>query len=157
MTRIIKYYDARMNIKKINADSIVPTKGSDDAAGLDLYAYIPRGAIDIPAGATVKIGTGIATEIPTGCFGAVFARSGLATKRGLRPSNCVGVVDSDYRGEVIVALHNDSDKCETVHHGDRIAQLVIMPYISVRLCEVNELSDTERGSGGFGSTGISLQ
>ncbi|RGH18614.1 dUTP diphosphatase [Ruminococcus sp. AF12-5] len=147
---------ARMNIKKINTDSIVPTKGSDDAAGLDLYAYIPRGAIDIPAGTTIKIGTGIATEIPTGCFGAVFARSGLATKRGLRPSNCVGVVDSDYRGEVIVALHNDSDKCETIHHGDRIAQLVIMPYISVRLCEVDELSNTERGSGGFGSTGISL-
>lgn len=145
-----------MNVKKLNNDSVVPTKGSEYAAGLDLYAYIPRGAIDIPAGATVKIGTGIATEIPTGCFGGVFARSGLATKRGLRPSNCVGVVDSDYRGEIIVAIHNDSDKCETLHNGDRIAQLVIMPYINVSLQEVEELSDTKRGAGGFGSTGVSL-
>lgn len=145
-----------MNVKKLNNDSVVPSKGSEYAAGLDLYAYIPRGAIDIPAGATVKIGTGIATEIPTGCFGGVFARSGLATKRGLRPSNCVGVVDSDYRGEIIVAIHNDSDKCETIHNGDRIAQLVIMPYINVSLQEVEELSDTKRGAGGFGSTGVSL-
>lgn len=145
---------ADMNIKKLNNDSIVPTKGSEYAAGLDLYAYIPRGAIDIPAGTTVKIGTGVATEIPAGCFGAVFARSGLATKRGLRPANCVGVVDSDYRGEVIVALHNDSDKCETIHHGDRIAQLVIMPYIDVKLHEVSKLTDTDRGAGGFGSTGL---
>ena len=145
-----------MNVKKLNNDSVVPSKGSEYAAGLDLYAYIPRGTIDIPAGATVKIGTGIATEIPTGCFGGVFARSGLATKRGLRPSNCVGVVDSDYRGEIIVAIHNDSDKCETIHNGDRIAQLVIMPYINVSLQEVEELSDTKRGAGGFGSTGVSL-
>ena len=145
-----------MNVKKLNNDSVVPSKGSEYAAGLDLYAYIPRGAIDIPAGATVKIGTGIATEIPTGCFGGVFARSGLATKRGLRPSNCVGVVDSDYRGEIIVAIHNDSDKCETIHNGDRIAQLVIMPYINVSLQEVEELSDTKRGAVGFGSTGVSL-
>lgn len=146
----------KMNIKKLKADATIPTKGSACAAGLDLYAYVERGAVDIPTGTTVKIGTGIATEIPDGCFGAVFARSGLATKRGLRPSNCVGVVDSDYRGEVIVALHNDSDKCETIHHGDRIAQLVIMPYISVDLHEVDELSDTDRGAGGFGSTGVSL-
>lgn len=142
-----------LNIKKLNNDSVLPTKGSEYAAGMDLYAYIPNGAIVIPAGKTVKIGTGIATEIPTGCFGAVFARSGLATKRGLRPSNCVGVVDSDYRGEVTVVLHNDSDRCETIHHGDRIAQLVIMPYIVANLCEVDELSDTVRGDGGFGSTG----
>lgn len=145
-----------MNVKKLNNDSIVPTKGSEYAAGLDLYAYIESGAVDIPVGSTVKIGTGVAAEIPVGCFGGVFARSGLATKRGLRPSNCVGVVDSDYRGEIIVAVHNDSDKCETIHHGDRIAQLVIMPYISVSLQEVEELSDTERGAGGFGSTGVSL-
>lgn len=145
-----------MNVNKLNNDSIVPTKGSAYAAGIDLYAYIESGAVDIPAGATVKIGTGIAAEIPVGCFGGVFARSGLAAKRGLRPSNCVGVVDSDYRGEIIVAIHNDSDKCETVHNGDRIAQLVIMPYINVSLQEVEELSDTKRGAGGFGSTGVSL-
>lgn len=145
-----------MNVNKLNNDSIVPTKGSEYAAGLDLYAYIESGSVDIPAGATVKIGTGIAAEIPVGCFGGVFARSGLAAKRGLRPSNCVGVVDSDYRGEIIVAIHNDSDKCETIHNGDRIAQLVIMPYINVSLQEVEELSDTKRGAGGFGSTGVSL-
>lgn len=143
-----------MNVKKLNNDSIVPTKGSEYAAGLDLYAYIESGAVDIPAGSTVKIGTGIAAEIPVGCFGGVFARSGLATKRGLRPSNCVGVVDSDYRGEVIVALHNGSDKCETIHHGDRIAQLIIMPYINVELHEADKLSGTDRGEGGFGSTGL---
>ena len=145
-----------MNVNKLNNDSIVPTKGSEYAAGLDLYAYIESGSVDIPAGATVKIGTGIAAEIPVGCFGGVFARSGLAAKRGLRPSNCVGVVDSDYRGEIIVAIHNDSDKCETIHNGDRIAQLVIMPYINVSLQEVEELSDTKRGAGGFGSTGVSM-
>lgn len=145
-----------MNVNKLNNDSIVPTKGSEYAAGLDLYAYIESGSVDIPAGATVKIGTCIAAEIPVGCFGGVFARSGLAAKRGLRPSNCVGVVDSDYRGEIIVAIHNDSDKCETIHNGDRIAQLVIMPYINVSLQEVEELSDTKRGAGGFGSTGVSL-
>lgn len=145
-----------MNVNKLNNDSIVPTKGSEYAAGLDLYAYIESGSVDIPARATVKIGTGIAAEIPVGCFGGVFARSGLAAKRGLRPSNCVGVVDSDYRGEIIVAIHNDSDKCETIHNGDRIAQLVIMPYINVSLQEVEELSDTKRGAGGFGSTGVSL-
>lgn len=96
-------------------------------------------------------------EIPEGYFGAIFARSGLATKRGLRPANCVGVVDSDYRGEIIVALHNDTDKCESIHEGDRIAQIVIMPYLPVQLEEVEELSDTIRGEGGFGSTGVSQE
>lgn len=103
---------------------------------------------------TVKIGTGIAVEIPNGYFGAVFARSGLATKEGLRPANAVGVCDSDYRGEYIVALHNDSDTPRTVTPGERIAQLVIMPYLQVDFEEVNELSDTVRGEGGFGSTGV---
>lgn len=145
-----------MNVKKLNDDSIVPTKGSEYAAGLDLYAYITKGTVDISAGATMKIGTGIAAEIPSGYFGAVFARSGLATKRGLRPSNCVGVVDSDYRGEIIVPQYNDSDKCETIRHGDRIAQLVIMPYLNTSIHEVESLSDTERGTDGFGSTGVAL-
>lgn len=143
-----------IKIKKLNNNATIPTRGSEYAAGYDLHACIDKGAIDIPAGSTVKVGTGIAVEIPDGYFGAVFARSGLATKRGLRPSNCVGVVDSDYRGEVIVALHNDSDQCETIHVGDRIAQLVIMPYLSVEFEEVDELSDTNRGAGGFGSTGV---
>lgn len=144
-----------VNFKKLDDKAIVPAQGSEYAAGLDLCALIKNGAQPqrVPAGATVKVGTGIAMEIPEGYFGAVFARSGMATNRGLRPANCVGVIDSDYRGEVIVALHNDSDKCETIHAGDRIAQLVIMPYLGVELNEVADLTDTERGSGGFGSTG----
>lgn len=143
----------KIKIKKLNSNATIPTRGSGYAAGYDLYACIDRGAMDIPVGTTVKISTGIAAKIPDGYFGAVFARSGLATKRGLRPSNCVGVVDSDYRGEIIVALHNDSDQCQTIHHGDRVAQLVIMPYLTVEFEEVDELSDTDRGTGGFGSTG----
>ena len=99
------------------------------------------------------IGTGLAVEIPEGYFGAIFARSGLASKEGLRPANCVGVVDSDYRGEVKVALHNDTNELRTVQHGERIAQLVIMPYLPVEFNLVNELTDTDRGEGGFGSTG----
>jgi dUTP pyrophosphatase len=101
----------------------------------------------------LKIGTGIAVEIPEGYFGAIFARSGLATKRGLRPANCVGVVDADYRGELIVALHNDTEFPQEVSEGERIAQLVIIPHLSVRFVEVDDLSSTERGEGGFGSTG----
>lgn len=100
------------------------------------------------------MGTGLAVAIPDGYFGAIFARSGLSTKQGLRPANCVGVIDSDYRGEVIVALHNDSNDCQTYRNGDRIAQLVIMPYLSASFDEVDELDDTERGDGGFGHTGV---
>jgi len=101
----------------------------------------------------LKIGTGIAMEIPEGYFGAIFARSGLATKRGLRPANCVGVVDSDYRGEIIVALHNDTEFPQEVSEGERIAQIVIIPYLPVDFTEVDNLSSTVRGEGGFGSTG----
>lgn len=144
-----------VNYTKLDDRAVAPVQGSKYAAGLDLCALIQNGAHAqrIPAGATVKIGTGIAMEIPEGYFGAVFARSGMATKRGLRPANCVGVIDADYRGEIIVALHNDSEKCETIRDGDRVAQLVIMPYLGVQLSEVEELNDTERGTGGFGSTG----
>lgn len=146
-----------INYKKTSERATTPTRGSEYAAGLDLYADIERGATDIPAGATAKINTGICVEIHEGFFGAIFARSGLATKRGLRPANCVGVIDADYRGEVIVALHNDSDKCETIHVGDRIAQLVILPYLPVEMNEVDELSETVRGAGGFGSTGVAKE
>lgn len=146
-----------INIKKLDDKAITPTQGSPYAAGLDLYARTKYGSQRIESGKTEKIRTGIAMEIPEGYFGAIFARSGLATKRGLRPANCVGVVDSDYRGEIIVALHNDTDKCESIHEGDRIAQIVIMPYLPVQLEEVEELSDTIRGEGGFGSTGVSQE
>lgn len=144
-----------INVKKVFEGAVIPASGSKYAAGYDLYAHTETGEKVIPAGKTEKIGTGVCMEIPEGYFGAIFARSGLATKRGLRPANCVGVVDSDYRGEIIVALHNDTDTCETIYEGDRIAQLVIMPYLPVSFTEVNELNDTERGDVGFGSTGVS--
>jgi dUTP pyrophosphatase len=102
---------------------------------------------------TVKVGTGLAMELPHGYFGAIYARSGLATKQGLRPANCVGVVDEDYRGEFIVALHNDTDMPQMINPMERIAQLVVMPYLSVSFNEVDDLSKTERGEDGFGSTG----
>lgn len=144
-----------IKFKRLDEEAQIPIRGSEYSAGLDLCAVLKNGARAqrIPAGKTVKIGTGIAMEIPEGYFGAVFARSGMATNRGLRPSNCVGVIDSDYRGEIIVALHNDSEKCETIHHGDRIAQLVIVPYLPVQLDEADKLDSTARGDDGFGSTG----
>lgn len=141
-----------INITKLNANAKIPTRGSSQAAGYDLYACINESII-IPARSTVKIGTGLAIEIPDNYFGAIFARSGLATKKGLRPSNCVGVCDSDYRGEYIVALHNDTDVDMTIEPNERIAQLVVMPYLPVEFNEVESLTNTERGSGGFGSTG----
>lgn len=142
----------KINIKKLNENAIIPTRGSNDAAGYDLYACISSPIIVTPH-STAKIGTGLAIEIPSGYFGAVFARSGLATKEGLRPGNCVGVCDSDYRGEYIVALHNDTDIPRTITPSERIAQLVVMPYLPVEFKEADELSDTARGDGGFGSTG----
>lgn len=139
-----------LRYKKLNDDAIEPTYGSDGAAGLDLYS---AGDYVINVGETVMIHTGIAVEIPPGYFGAVYARSGLASKKGLRPANCVGVIDADYRGELIVALHNDTIcTLGTVKKGDRIAQLVIQPCMSVVLQEVGALSESARGAGGFGST-----
>ena len=143
-----------MRIKFLNDRAKMPTNGSQYAAGYDLYAAIEQ-PVTIYPGTCEKIGTGLAMEIPTGYFGAIFARSGLATKQGLRPANCVGVVDSDYRGEVIVALHNDSNEARQVQPDERIAQLVLMPYGVVDCFEVvDDLEDTDRGAGGFGSTGI---
>lgn len=143
-----------MNIryKKLNDLAKVPTRGSEYAAGYDLYAATDR-EISLFPHTTQLIGTGLAFELPDGYFGAVYARSGLASKKGLRPANCVGVVDSDYRGEVMVALHNDSDHIMTIDAGERIAQLVLMPYINMTFEQVEELNTTNRGEGGFGSTG----
>lgn len=141
-----------IKIKKLNKNAIIPTRGSEYAAGVDLYACIDK-PIEIQPHETIKISTGLAMELPTGYFGAIFARSGLATKQGLRPANCVGCCDSDYRGDYIVPLHNDTDFPQIVTPGERIAQLVIMPYLPVEFVEVDELTDTERGSGGFGHTG----
>ena len=138
--------------KRLNDLAIVPTKGSEYSAGYDLYAAI-ESDIEIAPHKTVMIGTGLAFEIPPYTFMGIFARSGLATKKGLRPANCVGVVDSDYRGEVKVALHNDSDEVMIVEPGERIAQVIVLPFYQIGLEEVDELSDTDRGEGGFGSTG----
>jgi len=143
---------AKIKIKKLTDTAKTPTRGSEHAAGYDLYADVKED-VQIKPHETVKIGTGLAMEVPDGYFGAIFARSGLASKEGLRPANCVGVCDSDYRGEYIVAIHNDSEKTRTITAGERIAQLVVMPYLPVTFDEVAELTDTNRGEDGFGSTG----
>ena len=142
-----------IDIKLLNDFAKIPTRGSEDAAGWDLYAATEKD-IDIAPHSTVKINTGIAIEIPKGCFGGIYARSGLATKQGLRPANCTGVIDADYRGEVIVALHNDTNEMQTIESGDRIAQLIVQPFMEINFREVDDLTDTERNSNGFGSTGI---
>lgn len=142
----------KVNIKKLNKNAIIPNKGSEFSAGYDLYACLEE-PINIKSNQTVKIPTGLAMEIPMGYAGMIFARSGLSTKKGLAPANKVGVCDSDYRGEYIVALHNHSDEDVTVNPGERIAQLVIIPFLSVDFIETNTLNDTIRGTGGFGSTG----
>ena len=145
---------ATVQIKKLNERAKLPTTGSQYAAGYDLYACLDGdGAVTIQQHHTVRVGSGIAVALPEGTFGAVFARSGLASKEGLRPANCVGVVDCDYRGECIVAVHNDSDTDRTIHDGDRIAQMVLLPYLPMEFEEVGELPETARGAGGFGSTG----
>lgn len=141
-----------MNIKLLSDLAKVPTRGSDCSAGYDLYAATEE-PVEIAPHSTVKISTDIALEIPRGFFGGIFARSGLATKKGLRPANCVGVIDADYRGPVVVALHNDTDESVTIAAGERIAQLVAMPFLPIEFYTVDELSETGRGSGGFGSTG----
>lgn len=140
----------KVKIKKMSESAIIPTTGSKKASGYDLYSDEEA---DITPGTTVKVKTGIAIAIPDGYFGAIYARSGMATKRGLRPANCVGVCDPDYRGEYIVALYNDSSETQHIDKGDRIAQLVVMPFLSIEFEETDALDDTERGAGGFGSTG----
>lgn len=142
----------KVNIKKLNDNAIIPTYGSRFAAGADLYACIENDVVVNPH-QTVMIPTGIALELPVGYAGLIYARSGLATKKGLAPANKVGVVDCDYRGEVKVCLHNHSEVAQTVAVGERVAQLVITPYITAEFITVEELSDTARGAGGFGSTG----
>ena len=140
-----------VNIKKLNEKAVIPAYGSEYAAGADLYACL-EGELTIQPHETAVIPTGIALELPVGYAGLIYARSGLATKKGLAPANKVGVVDCDYRGEVKVALHNHSGAAQTVSAGERVAQLVITPYITANFCEVDELSQTVRGAGGFGSS-----
>lgn len=139
-------------IKKLKEQAAMPSYVSAEAAGADLYACLET-AVEIAAGGTAMIPTGLAMELPEGTVGLVYARSGLASKKGLAPANKVGVIDSDYRGEVMVALHNHSAQAAVVEPGERIAQLVIAPVLRAAFAETDALSDTVRGEGGFGSTG----
>ena len=142
----------KINIKRLTETAILPERGSAYAAGYDLFADVNE-SVEIQPHETKMIGTGLAIEIPEGYFGGIFARSGLSSKEGLRPANCVGVVDTDYRGEVKVALHNDGEVVREIKAGQKIAQLVVVPFLGVEFDEVEELSETVRGVGGFGSTG----
>ena len=139
-------------VKKLKEKAILPTYGSAQAAGADLYACLDAD-LTIAPGETAFVPTGLAMELPVGYVGLIYARSGLACKRDLAPANKVGVIDSDYRGEFIVALHNHGKNPQTISHGERVAQLVITPVLNVSFMEADELSDTQRAAGGFGSTG----
>ena len=140
-------------IKKLSPSAKMPTYATEFSAGADLYALPELGEMTVEAGQTLLIRTGLAAAIPEGYAGLIYARSGLACKRGLAPANKVGVIDSDYRGELMVALHNHGDIPQTVEPGDRVAQFLIMPVIQASFCETDELGETDRGAGGFGSTG----
>lgn len=142
----------KIKIKKLNENATIPTYGSEFSAGADLYSCECEDVI-ISSGETRLIHTGIALEIPQGYVGLIYARSGLATKRGLAPANKVGVIDSDYRGEIMVALYNQSNIEQTVANGERIAQIVFTPYVVANFEVCEELDSTVRGEGGFGSTG----
>ena len=142
----------KVKIKKLNEKAVIPTYGTAYSAGADLYALCDA-RLEIPPHTTVLVGTGLAAEIPEGYCGLVLARSGLASKRDLAPANKVGVIDADYRGEIKVALHNHGNAVQSVDPGERIAQLAIVPFLKAEYELADELSDTDRGSGGFGSTG----
>jgi len=141
-----------IRVKRMKENAIMPTYGSAEAAGADLYACLSE-PVTIQPGESVFITTGLAMELPRGYAGLIYARSGLACKRGLAPANKVGVVDSDYRGEFMIVLHNHGNVMQTIEHGERIAQLVITPVFTPGLTEVAEVTDTQRSGGGFGSTG----
>lgn len=141
-----------VKVKKLNENACMPVYGSAFAAGMDLYSCLEESVVIAP-GATVMIPTGLSMAIPARYVGLIYARSGMAVKRGLAPANKVGVIDADYRGEIMVALYNQSSVEQTVENHERIAQMVIAPVPSVELIEAEELDDTERGAGGFGSTG----
>ena len=143
---------APIPVKILREGAILPAYGSVEAAGADLYACL-EAPVTIEPGKTAFIPTGIAMAVPVGCAGLIYARSGLACKRGLAPANKVGVIDSDYRGEILVALHNHGAEAQTVEHGERVAQMVITPVLTPAYEVADSLSETERNAGGFGSTG----
>lgn len=146
----------QVNVKRLSDTAILPTYGSEKAAGMDLYADVKSLGTDklyIGPGDCLKVPTGFAFELPEGYCSLILARSGLATKKGLRPANCVGLCDEDYRGNYIIAVYNDSHEDQVIKHGDRIAQLMFVPYVQAELVEQDTLTETERGEGGFGSSG----
>lgn len=144
-----------VNIKRLTNEACLPMRGSEKAAAYDIHACLTEGKrqVTIPPHNTVIVGTGLCMEPPAGYFVGIYARSGLSTREGLRPANCVGVCDEDYRGEYKVALHNDSEEPRIIRHGDRIAQIILQERFDMEFTLVDELCDTERGEGGFGSTG----
>ena len=147
----------QVNVKRLSDTAIMPTYGSEKAAGMDLYADTKSLGVDklyICPGDCLKVPTGFAFELPEGYCTLILARSGLSTKKGLRPANCVGLCDEDYRGNYIVPLYNDSHEGQVIEHGDRIAQLMFVPYTQAFLTEVDNLTETDRGEGGFGSSGV---
>ena len=146
-------YKLRPKIKLLHEDSKIPQTMSDEAAGYDIYAYTEHKSISIKPGECKLIGTGVAITPPENYCAFIMARSGLATKQGLRPANCIGLCDYDYTGEYKVALYNDSNKVQIINHGDRIAQLVFMPYTTPEFIVVDDLEETDRADGGFNSTG----
>ena len=142
----------RIRVRKVSDTAVLPTRGSTSSAGYDLYADLAENVVIEPH-STVKIDTGLQFELPDGYFAGIFARSGIAARDGLRPANCVGICDSDYRGNYIVAIHNDSDTARIIEVHQKIAQMIVLPYLPLEFEEVEELSETTRGAGGFGSTG----
>jgi dUTP pyrophosphatase len=142
----------KIKVRRVSPTALLPTRGSSSAAGYDLYADLQEEALIAPH-TTVKIDTGLQFELPEGFFAGIFARSGIAAREGLRPANCVGVCDSDYRGNYIVAIHNDSDAERRIAVHEKIAQMIVMPYLPLEFEETDSLTDTDRGAGGFGSTG----
>ena len=143
---------SEIRVKKLSPNAILPTYGSQEAAGADLYACLQE-SVTIQPGETAWIPTGLALEVPKGCAGLIYARSSMGVKRGLAPANKVGVIDSDYRGEIRVVLLNHGKEPQTLTHGERVAQMLITPVLTPAYTEVEELDDTQRGQGGFGSTG----
>lgn len=152
---IKKGYIMDVNIKLLNDKAKIPTRGSEHSAGYDLYAVIDNvsGIQTVLPHSQVTVGLGFSIEIPEGYFGGIFARSGIARSKGLRPSNCVGVIDSDYRGEVMISVRNDTDEIMGIEDGERIGQLLILPFVDIDFNSVDDLTETVRGEGGFGSTG----
>lgn len=146
------YVTQTVRYQKLDPRAVEPAYGSAAAAGADLYAVLDQ-PLTLQPGQTTLVHTGLAVEIPEGYVGLIFARSGLATKRGLAPANKVGVIDADYRGEIMVALHNHGSEAQTIEHGERVAQLALLPFLTAAFQQADQLTDTVRGAGGFGSTG----